>query len=210
MNSSTFYHVAADLVLFSHIAFVGFVVLGLLLVIAGKFLNWAWVRNPWFRIIHLLAIAIVVMQSWLGIICPLTTWEMGLRERAGDSVYAGTFISDDITADNKGNLYITGMTPISGEVYRVDQSGMKTVIASGFKAPNGIQYNFKTGRLFMTECFQGNRVFELDPAGIKPPRLMIKENVIPIPEGFGFDQDGRILAVDTGVRNGLKRFIAVG
>jgi sugar lactone lactonase YvrE len=101
--------------------------------------------------------------------------------------YAGAFISDDITADDKGNLYITGMTPLSGEVYRVDRNGMKTVIASGFKAPNGIQYNSKTGRLFMTECFMGNRVFELDPTGLKPPRLMIPETVIPVPEGFGFD-----------------------
>src|ERR1043165_5806853 len=31
---------------------------------------------------------------------------------------AGTFISDDITADDKGNLYSTGTTPLVGEVYR--------------------------------------------------------------------------------------------
>lgn len=103
------------------------------------------------------------------------------------SPYAGLFITDDITADDKGNLYITGTTPLVGEVYRLSQNGMKTIIAKGLKAPNGIQYNPRTGRLFITECFQGNRVFEIDPAGIKEPRLMIDENVIPIPEGFGFD-----------------------
>jgi hypothetical protein len=42
---------------------------------------------------HLIAIGVVVLQSWLGIICPLTTWEMALREKAGDAVYAGTFVS---------------------------------------------------------------------------------------------------------------------
>ena len=33
------------------------------------------------------------MQSWLGVVCPLTTWEMALRRRAGDETYSGTFIS---------------------------------------------------------------------------------------------------------------------
>jgi sugar lactone lactonase YvrE len=103
--------------------------------------------------------------------------------------YGGVYICDDICADDKGNLYVTGTTPAVGEVYRIDQNGVKTVIADGFLAPNGIEYNKKTGRLFMTECFQGNRVYELDPEGKKPPRLIIKENVIPVPEGFGIDPD---------------------
>jgi sugar lactone lactonase YvrE len=109
--------------------------------------------------------------------------------------YGGVYICDDISSDDKGNLYVTGTTPAVGEVYRIDQNGVKTVIADGFKAPNGIQYNKRTGRLFMTECFQGNRVFELDPEGKKPPRLIIKENVIPVPEGFGFDPDTNDLII---------------
>lgn len=108
---------------------------------------------------------------------------------------AGVFIPDDITADGRGNLYITGTTPFVGEVYRIDKFGRKTVIARGLAAPNGIQFNHKTGRLFITECFQGNRVFELDPRGVKPPRLMIKKNVIPVPEGFGFDRKTNDLIV---------------
>lgn len=83
---------AADAILLLHVLFVGFVVLGLILVFIGKFRFWSWVRNPWFRSAHLLAIAVVVAQSWLGVICPLTSFEMALRERAGDAVYAGGFI----------------------------------------------------------------------------------------------------------------------
>jgi len=109
--------------------------------------------------------------------------------------YAGTFITDDITSDDKGNFYSTGTTPMVGEVYRLDQNGMKTVIAKGLIAPNGIQYNKRTGRLFTTECFQANRVFELDPTGVKEPRLLVKENVIPVPEGFGFDPDTNDLII---------------
>ena len=109
--------------------------------------------------------------------------------------YAGLFITDDISADDKGNLYITGTTPLVGEVYRISPNGMKKVIVSGLTAPNGIQYNPRTGRLFVTECFQANRVFEIDPTGVKKPRLMIKENVIPVPEGFGFDLETNDLIV---------------
>jgi hypothetical protein len=55
--------------------------------------TWAWVRNPWFRAAHLLAIGIVVSQAWLGIVCPLTTWENALREKAGETVYSGSFVA---------------------------------------------------------------------------------------------------------------------
>ncbi len=136
--------------------------------------------------------------------------------------YAGTFITDDLTADDKGNFYVTGTTPIVGEIYRIDKNGMKTVIAKGLLAPNGIQYNKSTGRLFTSECFQANRVFELDPTGAKEPKLLVKENVIKVPEGFDFDPDtndliipdmgaGMILRVnpDTGdIKTIAEKFVA--
>jgi sugar lactone lactonase YvrE len=119
-----------------------------------------------------------------------TTTRIDLKTMAATEFvhpYGGTFITDDITADDKGNLYSTGTTPLVGEVYRIDAAGMKTVIARGLTAPNGIQFNKRTGRLFVSECFQANRVFEIDPTGAKEPRLLVKENVIPVPEGFDFD-----------------------
>jgi hypothetical protein len=93
MSSRTLYHVAADLVLLVHTSFVVFVVLGLVLVLCGAALRWSWIRNPWFRLGHLLAIAIVVLQSWLDVLCPLTTIETALRQRAGGAPYAGSFIA---------------------------------------------------------------------------------------------------------------------
>jgi hypothetical protein len=83
----------ADAVLLLHVLFVAFVVIGLVLIVAGGVFSWPWVRNLWFRIAHLAAIGIVVLQSWLGAICPLTTLEMALRSRAEGDVYAGSFIS---------------------------------------------------------------------------------------------------------------------
>lgn len=93
MDASTLYLLAADLLLVTHALFVAFVVLGLALIVAGGLLGWAWVRNPWFRVAHLAAIGVVVLQSWLGILCPLTTWEMALRARAGAATYPGSFIA---------------------------------------------------------------------------------------------------------------------
>jgi hypothetical protein len=87
------YLLAADAVLLLHVLFVVFVVAGLVLILAGRLMSWAWVRNWWFRVIHLAAIGVVVLQSWLGVICPLTRLEMALRGRAGDTTYAGSFVS---------------------------------------------------------------------------------------------------------------------
>ena len=87
------YQLAADMTLLLHTLFVLFVVLGLVLVLLGAARGWAWVKNPVFRWSHLAAIAVVVGQAWLGVICPLTSLEMYLRDRAGDVVYAGSFIA---------------------------------------------------------------------------------------------------------------------
>jgi hypothetical protein len=93
VNSTLLYLLAADALLFLHAMFVVFVVAGLVLIFAGGVRGWRWVRNPWFRWAHLAAIAFVVVQAWLGRICPLTAWELALRERAGDAVYTGSFIA---------------------------------------------------------------------------------------------------------------------
>lgn len=93
MDSPLFYSLLADALLVLHALLVLFVVMGLVAVYAGKALAWSWVRNPWFRILHVAVISIVVLQSWTGVVCPLTTWEMSLRKQAGDTVYSDSFIS---------------------------------------------------------------------------------------------------------------------
>ena len=84
--------VFADALLILHTILVAFVILGLVVTFAGYLLNWRWVRNFWFRLSHLAVIAVVVLQSWLGLLCPLTSWEMALRAKAGEAGYEGSFI----------------------------------------------------------------------------------------------------------------------
>lgn len=86
----------ADLVLILHAAFIGFVVIGLILILLGGTMRWRWVRNRWFRFAHLAGIGLVVVQAWFGIMCPLTTLENHLRHKAGQPVYELGFIADHV------------------------------------------------------------------------------------------------------------------
>ncbi len=86
------YRWLADAVVALHAAYVGFVIAGLLAVLVGYLFRWGWIRNPWFRWIHFLMIAVVVAESLLGIKCPLTTWEDTLRTDAGEEVSQASFI----------------------------------------------------------------------------------------------------------------------
>ena len=107
------YRIAADLLLFLHVGFVMFVVAGLVLILCGAWRGWQWVRNPWFRAAHVACIGVVVMQAWLGRICPLTTWEMALREKAGDATYTGGFVAHWLQA----LLYFEAPLWVFGLVY---------------------------------------------------------------------------------------------
>jgi hypothetical protein len=82
------YRLAADAILIVHTAFIAFVVLGLLVILVGGVVGWRAVRNIWFRVIHLACIGYVVVQAWLGLVCPLTIWESELRVLAGEDPYA--------------------------------------------------------------------------------------------------------------------------
>lgn len=86
------YQLFADVVLALHVAIVVFVVFGLVLIVAGNLRGWRWVNALWFRLAHLAAIAVVVAESWIGMVCPLTTLELWLRSQSQGAVYEGSFI----------------------------------------------------------------------------------------------------------------------
>jgi ABC-type uncharacterized transport system YnjBCD permease subunit len=87
------YSLLADLVLLVHIAFVAFVVVGLVVIWVGHFCRWSFVHDLRFRMAHLQAMGLVLTESLTNVICPLTTWENQLRIRAGDGTgYSGSFI----------------------------------------------------------------------------------------------------------------------
>lgn len=82
----------ADVLLALHVGVVLFVVGGQLLILIGGPLHWRWVRGWWFRLLHLLLMAFIAVQTWLGELCPLTVWEQDLRRAAGQPVYGESFV----------------------------------------------------------------------------------------------------------------------
>jgi uncharacterized protein (DUF983 family) len=95
-DASVIYGLAADLVLIVHLAFVGFVVFGAVLVAKWRKLM------PW----HIAAVLWGVLTEFVGIVCPLTPLEVDLRQLSGEAGYQGDFIGHYIVSV----LYPSGLT----------------------------------------------------------------------------------------------------
>ncbi|MEO5655121.1 MAG: DUF2784 domain-containing protein [Nitrosospira sp.] len=77
-----------DIILIIHFLFVLFVVGSLPLIWIGEWMRFEFVRNLRFRLAHIVAILFVVVESFIGMVCPLTLLEDRLR--GGES--GGNFI----------------------------------------------------------------------------------------------------------------------
>ena len=84
--------IAADALLAAHFLLAAFVSGGLPLVWLGAAAGWRWVRNRWFRALHLAAIAIIALEGLLGVACPLTVWEDLLRGGLHPQSFVGRWV----------------------------------------------------------------------------------------------------------------------
>lgn len=87
------YTILADAVVIIHAAYAAFVVLGLAAILVGAAMRWRWTRSFAFRIAHLAAIALVCLESIVGVMCPLTSIEDSIRARGGAASYPGDFVA---------------------------------------------------------------------------------------------------------------------
>ena len=71
----------ADAILLIHTLAAAFIVFGLVVIPLGA-RRWGWVRSFWWRLLHLLAFTVVVIQKWWGETCFLTVWERHLQTLA--------------------------------------------------------------------------------------------------------------------------------
>ena len=74
--------VLADVVVFLHLAWIIFLILG----------AWPGARRAWVKWTHLAALAFSVCLQVFGWVCPSTHLEIWLRHAGGASPYEGTFI----------------------------------------------------------------------------------------------------------------------
>jgi hypothetical protein len=70
----------ADVIAVGHLSFMAGVLLFPLVILLGGWLRWRWVRAFWPRMIHLLAVLLVVMQPIVGHECPINEFERTLRD----------------------------------------------------------------------------------------------------------------------------------
>jgi hypothetical protein len=92
MSHDLLLQLLADAVLTLHVAVVVFVVGGLFAVFVGNWRGWGWVNGLRFRVVHVALVVLVAVQSWLGVVCPLTDIEMWLRAKIGSPTYRGSFV----------------------------------------------------------------------------------------------------------------------
>ncbi|MDQ1517174.1 MAG: hypothetical protein QOE80_3004 [Actinomycetota bacterium] len=114
---------------------------------------------------------------------------------AGETDAEPLRVPDDIVLGPDGNLYVSAM--LDRAVVRMAQDGThRKVVGSnlgdGSSLTNGIAFN-RQGRLFATDLSFADPthpggLWEIDPAGAKPPVPIVRN--LPTPEGFGFGPDG--------------------
>ena len=105
-----------------------------------------------------------VIGSDLTVINPETGAEVK-RFTAADGVIG----PDDVAFASDGSVYWTSI--LTGEVAGFDVDGNKVVSAQLAPGPNPITFS-NDDRLFISQCFLGTNVYELDPKGIEPARLI--------------------------------------
>jgi len=80
---------------------------GLILVWIGALARWAWIRNPWFRYLHLAAIVFVAAEALLGHACPFTLWEDLLRGGARPDTFVGRWVYRLLYYDAPESIFTT-------------------------------------------------------------------------------------------------------
>lgn len=81
----------------------------------------------------------------------------------------GVLGPDDLAFSPDGQLYWTAF--FTGEVMRLNADGAAELVARVGPGVNAISFS-DSGRLFVSRVFLADELYEIDPQGVQPPRLM--------------------------------------
>ncbi len=81
----------------------------------------------------------------------------------------GVTFPEDLALGPDGSLYWTGF--LTGDVGRIDPDGRGTIIANVGPGANPIAFH-PDGRLFVARCAFADGLYEVDPAGVAPVRVV--------------------------------------
>ena len=90
-----------------------------------------------------------------------------LLERYGSD--RNVMVPDDLAFAADGSLFFTSL--LTGQVGRISPQGEVEYIAELTTGVNPITFS-DDGRLFVAQCFMGDKLYELDPEGVDEPRLI--------------------------------------
>ena len=117
-------------------------------------------------------------------------------------------MADDIALAPNGTIAWTAY--LDGKIYAQDPDGRTRLLAEGLPGINSLAFA-SDGRLFATQVFLGDALYEIDVAGKKKPRLIAKD--MGGLNGFEIGPDGRLYGplwnknrvVSVGHRNGIHK-----
>jgi len=95
--------------------------------------------------------------------------------------------ADDVAFAPDGTMYWTGFG--NGTMNAMGSDGKARVIASGLPGMNSLAFDAR-GRLFGSQVFAGDALWQFDTAGSEKPRLVAKD--LGGLNGFDFGPDGRL------------------
>jgi hypothetical protein len=75
--------ILAEAILAAHVAIILFNLFGLIAVPLGAVCGWRFVRVRWWRLLHLVLLAVVAAQAVFGHACILTIWQAALAGATG-------------------------------------------------------------------------------------------------------------------------------
>lgn len=127
-------------------------------------------------------------RLYVGSVVGSTIFEVH-KETGGQREFIGPPLgmADDLEFGEDGTLFWTSF--ILGKVHARKNFGPTNELASGLPGINSLAFK-QDGRLFATQVFLGDALYEIDPLGEEPPRK-IMENMGGL-NGFDFGPDGHL------------------